>query len=253
MTDIIRQRRAEKRAVLNGWLSIPSGVSAEIMGKAGWDTITIDLQHGMIDVPCAIQMLQAIGNTPAVPLARPEWNEPGQIMKLLDAGAMGIICPMVNSAEEARRLVAACRYAPLGERSFGPLRANLVHGTDYWKSANEKILVLAMIETRRALDALDEILAVEGLDGVYVGPADLGLSLFGDPNSEPEDERAIAAIASVRQKAQAAGRMAAVHNLTPEHARRMAAENWDFVTCGSDTRTLSFGAAANIRQFRGES
>jgi 4-hydroxy-2-oxoheptanedioate aldolase len=253
MTDIIQQRRAEGRAILNGWLSIPSGISAEIMAKAGWDTITIDLQHGMIDIPSAIQMLQAIGNTSTVPLARPVWNEPGQIMKLLDAGAMGIICPMVNSAEEARRLVAACRYAPLGERSYGPLRANLLHGPNYWKSANEKILVLAMIETRRAVDALDEILAVEGLDGVYVGPADLGLSLFGDPNSEPEDERAIAAIASVRHKAKAAGRMAAVHNLSPGHARRMAAEKWDFVTCASDTRILSLGAADNIRQFHGES
>ena len=251
MTEIIRQRRAERRAVLNGWLSIPSGISAEIMAKAGWDTVTIDLQHGMIDVPCAIGMLQAIGNTPAVPLVRPEWNEPGQIMKLLDAGAMGVICPMINSAEEARRLVASSRYAPLGERSFGPLRANLLYGPDYWRSANEKVLVFAMIETRRALDALDEILAVEGLDGVYVGPADLGLSLFGNPDSEPQDERAMAAIAGVRTKAQAAGRMAAVHNLTPGHARRMAAEGWDFVTCGSDTRTLASGAADNIRQFHG--
>ncbi|MFC3123459.1 HpcH/HpaI aldolase/citrate lyase family protein [Pseudoroseomonas globiformis] len=249
MSDIIRQRRAEGRAILNGWLSIPSGISAEIMARAGWDTITIDLQHGMIDLPDAIQMLQAIGNTSALPLARPEWNEPGQIMKLLDAGAMGIICPMVNSAEEARRLVAACRYAPLGERSFGPLRASLIHGADYWKTANEKILVLAMIETRRALDALDEILAVEGLDGVYVGPADFGLSLFGNPDSEPEDERAIAAIASVRQKAQAAGRIAAVHNLSAEHARRMAGQKWDFVTAGSDTRILSQGAASYIQRF----
>lgn len=250
MTDIIRQRRAERRAILNGWLSIPSGLSAEIMGKAGWDTVTIDLQHGMVDMGAAITMLQALTHTPALPLARPEWNEPGPIMKLLDAGARGIICPMVNTAEEARRLVAACRYAPLGERSFGPLRANLLHGPDYWRTANERILVLAMIETRRALDNLDEILKVEGLDGVYVGPADLGLSLFGDPNSEPEAEAARAAIASVRHKAQAAGRIAAVHNLTPLHARRMAGEGWDFVTCGSDSRTLSQGAAENIRIFR---
>jgi 4-hydroxy-2-oxoheptanedioate aldolase len=249
MNDIIQRRRAEKRAVLNGWLSIPSGVTAEIMARAGWDTLTIDLQHGLIDLQCAIQMLQAVGTEHTLPLARPAWNEPGQIMKLLDAGAMGIICPMVNTAEEARRLVAACRYAPLGERSFGPVRASLVHGPGYWKAANDTILVLAMIETRRALENLNEILAVEGLDGVYVGPADLGLSLFGDPNSESEDERAIAAIAGVREKAQVAGKIAALHNLTPDHARRMAGQGWDFVTCGSDMRTLIEGAAANIRRF----
>ncbi|KAA2212174.1 HpcH/HpaI aldolase family protein [Teichococcus oryzae] len=252
MNDIIRRRRSEGRAVLNGWLSIPSGVTAEVMAHAGWDTLTIDLQHGLIDLQCAIQMLQAIGTDKTLPLARPAWNEPGQIMKLLDAGAMGIICPMVNTAEEARRLVAACRYAPLGERSFGPVRASLVHGPGYWASANETILVLAMIETRRALDNLDEILAVEGLDGIYVGPADLGLSLFGDPDSESEDERAIAAIAGVRQKAQAAGKIAALHNLTPDHARRMAGQGWDFVTCGSDMRTLIQGAAENIRRFRAQ-
>jgi 4-hydroxy-2-oxoheptanedioate aldolase len=250
MSDIIRRCRTEGRAVLNGWLTIPSSITAEAMARAGWDTITIDLQHGLIDLQCAIQMLQAIGNTSTLPLARPAWNEPGQIMKLLDAGAMGVICPMINTAEEARRLVAACRYAPLGERSFGPTRAGLVHGAGYWRTANETILVLAMIETRRALDNLDEILAVDGLDGVYVGPADLGLSLIGEPNSEPEDPRAVGAIAEVRRRAKAAGRMAAVHNLTPEHARRMAGEGWDLVTSGSDLRTLVQGAAENIRLFR---
>ena len=130
------------------------------MAAQGWDSLTIDLQHGLIDYQVAVGMLQAISGGPTTPLVRIPWLDPAIIMKLLDAGAYGVICPMINSAEETERFVAACRYPPAGIRSFGPLRARLYAGSDYFKEANRTILAIAMIETHSALEHLDEILSV---------------------------------------------------------------------------------------------
>ena len=144
-------------AVINGWLGIPSAVAAENMAQCGWDSLTVDLQHGLVDYQAAVGMMQAISTTGITPLARVPWNEPGIIMKLLDAGAFGIICPMINSRAEAEAFVGACRYAPVGYRSFGPVRAGWVHGGDYFKNANQTVLAIAMIETSKAMDNLEEI------------------------------------------------------------------------------------------------
>ncbi|MWU82140.1 2,4-dihydroxyhept-2-ene-1,7-dioic acid aldolase, partial [Escherichia coli] len=129
----------ENTPIINGWLAIPSGYSAEIMGHQGYDAVTVDLQHGMIDFASALSMLQALSATPAVPLVRVADNDPAQIMRVLDAGAYGVICPMISSAEQARRFVAACRYPPLGVRSFGPARGLLYGGIDYPQHANNEI------------------------------------------------------------------------------------------------------------------
>jgi 4-hydroxy-2-oxoheptanedioate aldolase len=146
--------------VLNGWLHVPSSFSAEVMAHAGWDSLTIDLQHGPPDVGSVIPMLQAISTTDVVPFARANWNDPGTIMKLLDAGCYGIICPMIEGREDAEAFVGACRYPPDGYRSYGPFRANLYGGPDYAANANETVVTMAMIETREALEDLDGILAV---------------------------------------------------------------------------------------------
>ncbi len=164
------------KAAINGWLSIPNSFTAESMSKMGWDSLTIDLQHGINDYSTSISMLQAIANSPTIPFARVPWNEPGIIMKMLDAGTCGIIAPMVNNKEECERFVSYCYYPPLGQRSFGPIRAQLVYGSDYIQSANSQIITLAMIETKEAVDNLDEILSVENLNGVYIGPADMSLA-----------------------------------------------------------------------------
>ena len=140
---------------LNGWLCLPASFSAEVMAAQGWDSLTIDLQHGLIDYQVAVGMLQAISGGRATPLVRIPWLDPAIIMKVLDAGAYGVICPMINSAEETERFVAACRYPPAGIRSFGPLRARVYAGSDYFKEANRTILAIAMIETRSALEQLD--------------------------------------------------------------------------------------------------
>ena len=147
------------------------------MAHAGFDSLTVDMQHGLSHFESAVPMFQAISTTDTVPLARVPWNEPGIIMKLLDAGCYGIICPMINSADEAAAFVGACRYPPHGYRSYGPTRAALYAGADYAAHANEEVLTLAMIETKAGLENLEAIVQTPGLDAVYVGPADLSQSL----------------------------------------------------------------------------
>jgi 4-hydroxy-2-oxoheptanedioate aldolase len=169
------------QAAVNGWLAIPNSFSAEVMAHQGWDSLTIDLQHGVIDYAAMVTMLQAISTTATVPVVRVPWLEPGIIMKSLDAGAYGVICPMVSTREEAQRFIAYTNYAPRGTRSFGPVRATLYGGADYATQANDTIVRFAMIETAQALDNLDAILSVEGLDAIYIGPSDLSLALGCKP------------------------------------------------------------------------
>lgn len=172
-------------------------------------------------------------------------------MKVLDAGAYGVICPMVNDRADAERLVAACRYPPLGGRSFGPIRALLYAGADYPTQANESVVVLAMVETRAALDNLDAILSVPGLDGVYIGPADLSAALGCTPRFDQDEPAVVEAIDLVLAKAREHGRVAGIHNGTPDYARAMVAKGFRFVTVGSDARLMAAAAAETVRRTRG--
>ena len=179
------------KPIINSWLGVPSSFSAEVMANQGWDSLTIDMQHGIIDYANAVSMLQAISTTETTPLARVNWNEPGQIMKILDAGCYGVICPMVSNKKEAENFIRACQYPPKGYRSFGPIRATIYGGADYAKYAEQEILKLAMIETKEALEKLDEILDTPGLDGIYIGPADLSLAVNEEPGFDrPENTKA---------------------------------------------------------------
>jgi 4-hydroxy-2-oxoheptanedioate aldolase len=241
---------AHGEAVVNGWLSIPSGFSAEVMAHQGWDTLTIDLQHGVIDYPSMVGMLQAISTTPTVPLVRVPWLEPGILMKTLDAGAYGVICPMVNTREDAQKLVAWTSYAPRGTRSFGPVRATLYGGADYPQHANDTIVRFAMIETKQALDNLEDILSVEGLDAVYIGPSDLSLSLGCKPSFDDVDPPVAQAIDHILARATAHGVMAGVHNGVPEVARARIAKGFRFVTVSSDARLLAAGSQQVLAAMR---
>ena len=144
--NMLRRLWREGKAAVNGWCAIPSSFSAETMAHQGWDSVTVDLQHGVVDYQTAVTMLQAISQTPTIPFVRVPWNEFGIIGKMLDAGAYGVIIPMVNSPEEAKAAVAACRHYPQGSRSFGPARAASYAGSDYFAHANEEIAVIPMIE-----------------------------------------------------------------------------------------------------------
>ncbi len=238
------------QATLNGWLAIPNTSSAEAMAHQGWDSLTIDLQHGLADYQAALGMLTAISTTPTVAMARVPWLEEGIIMRMLDAGCYGIICPMINSADDARRFVRACNYTPTGSRSFGPIRVGLYAGPDYYRSANDEVLSIAMIESRQALENLDEIVAVEALKAVYIGPADLSLDLGSTPKFDQEEAPVLEAIEQIITTARAAGKWVGVHNATVAYARRMIALGANFVTVGSDLRLMTAGAASIVGEFR---
>ncbi|MBX3606563.1 MAG: 2,4-dihydroxyhept-2-ene-1,7-dioic acid aldolase [Piscinibacter sp.] len=238
------------QAAVNGWLAIPNSFATETMAHQGWDTLTIDLQHGVVDYQAMVTMLQAISTTATVPVVRVPWLEPGIIMKSLDAGAYGVICPMVSTREDAQRLVAYTHYAPRGTRSFGPVRALLYGGADYPTQANDTIVAFAMIETAQALDNLDAILSVEGLDAVYVGPSDLSLALGCKPSFDDVEPKVAQAIDHIVERAKAHGVVAGIHNGRPDVARARIAKGYRFVTVSSDARILAAGSQELLRAMR---
>jgi len=246
----LRRIWAAGGAAVNGWLAIPSAFSAETMAHQGWDSLTVDMQHGMIDYPQAVQMLTAVSTTQTVPMVRVPWLDSGIIMKMLDAGAYGLICPMVNTRQDAEKLVAATRYPPQGSRSFGPIRASLYGGDDYHQHANETVVAFAMIETRSALDNLDDILSVEGLEAIYIGPADLASALGCKPGFDHRQGPPADAIETILGKAQEHGVVAGIHNATPEYALSMIEKGFRFVTVGSDARLMASAAGQVLSSMR---
>jgi 4-hydroxy-2-oxoheptanedioate aldolase len=235
------------RAASNFWLGLPAALGAEIAAHQGWDSLTIDMQHGQIDYAAMCAMLTAISTTEAVPLVRVPWNEPGDIMRAADAGAYGIICPNIETAEECERFVGACRYAPMGYRSVGPRRAMLYGGADYMAHANDTVLAIAQIETAKGLANMQAIAAVEGLDMLYVGPSDLGLSLGRSPKADQTDPIVVEAIETILRCAKDAGLRAGIYCRSVPYARDMAAKGFDLVTVISDEALLSAGAEVHAR------
>lgn len=235
-------RRGE--VTYGAWLSIPSAFSAETVAHAGFDWVCIDMQHGVIDYQVAVTMLLALSTTDCTPIVRVPWNEPGIIGKMLDAGAMGIIIPMVNGVEEARAAVAACRYAPAGARSYGPTRVAMYAGADYFAHANDEVACIPMIETKRALDGLDDILDVPGIDAVYVGPADMSITLGQQPRMDNEGafEEARVRIAEACAKR---GITPGIHG-NASLAAKHAAAGYRMITITSDIAAIAAGAAADL-------
>ena len=236
--------------ILNGWLHIPSAFAAEVMAHAGWQSLTIDVQHGLVDYGTAVSMLQAIATTPVIPLARVPWNEPGTIMKMLDAGCYGIICPMIDSRPACEAFVGACRYPPHGYRSFGPVRALLYAGQDYAAHANDTVIAMAMIETREAVERLDDILRTPGLDAIYIGPSDLSQSFGYAPRLDPVEPEMVRVIEQITAAAREKGVVVGMHTGSVEYAQRMAAQGMQFLTVASDARLMAAKAADVTAAFR---
>ncbi|HET7874152.1 MAG TPA: aldolase/citrate lyase family protein [Methylomirabilota bacterium] len=241
---------AKGEAVVNGWLSIPSSFSAEVMAHQGFDSLTVDMQHGVVDYQAAVTMLQAISTTPVIPLARVTWNDPALLMKILDAGVYGVICPMVNTREEAEALVRACKYPPRGYRSWGPVRASIYAGADYGDHANESLIVMPMIETAEAVKNLDDILSVPGIDAVYVGPSDLSLALGCKPRLDQTDPPVVEAQQTIVAACKRHGVIAGIHNATAAYAVKMIEAGYQFVTLASDSRFLAAKAAEEVGAVR---
>lgn len=246
----VRQLWAQGKGAVTAWVTMANSYDAELHAVEDYDAVTIDVQHGMISFQQAIEMLQAVSTGKPAPFARAPWNDPASIMKLLDGGAYGIVCPMINSAEECQRFVGACRYAPAGYRSFGPARGLTFGGPDYFTHANETIVTLAMIETRQALDNLDSIIAVPGLDGVYIGPNDLAISLGYGPSGEPVEKEVIEAVETIFKTCKAKGVKAGIHCPSGASTRKRLAQGFDFIAISNDARLLSAAIQQELKAAR---
>ena len=233
-----KKKLKNSKALINGWLSIPNSFTAEAMSKMGWDTITIDMQHGQNDYSSSISMLQAISNSEAIPFVRVPWNEPGIIMKMLDLGVMGIIAPMINSKKQCEEFVSYCNYPPSGQRSFGPMRAQLIYGDNYYENANNNVSSFAMIETKEAVNNIDEILSVKELTGIYIGPADMSSSYGFRPKFDVKEGPVYENIKMIAKKAKEKGKIAGIHNGTTAYAKEMIKLGYEFITVSSDFRSM---------------
>lgn len=247
----LKMKLADGAVAANGWLSADSCHLAEVLSYAGYDSLTVDLQHGVYGLNTAIAMLRAVSCGPAMPMARSSSNNPAEIMKLLDSGAYGIICPDVNTAEEAANFTRSCRYAPDGHRSFGPARGLLYGGSDYPSYANEEILTWAMIETVDGVANLTEILATPSLDGIYIGPNDLSLALGASPGAPLEDEvRSV--VSNVITQTRNAGKYAGIFARDEEEAHLFVGLGANLVTPGADVGIITAAAKQRIASLRGE-
>jgi len=245
---------ASDRPAYAGWMSFDSAFAAEVVGSCGFDAVVIDGQHGMAGFETQLRMLQALSHTPAVPMVRVSHNSLAEINRVLDAGAYGVICPLVNSAAEAAAFARACRY-PLdgmaGDRSMGPARGLLYGGPDYAQHANSQILALAMIETSAGLDALESIVATPGLDGLFVGPTDLGIALGLGPAASHEEPALAQALADIAHACKAHGRVAGIWCSTAEMGRSMVSLGYRFVVPGHDALCLKAELARRLAVLRG--
>lgn len=248
--NVLRQKWSEGRAGIGGWMQISDPLTAEVMAHAGYDAVVIDMQHSGTTFDTAVSMIRAIELGGALPVVRTRANRADEIGHLLDFGALGIIAPMIETADQAEALARAVHYPPHGDRSFGPRRPALRFGADYPAKASETFVTFAMIETGKGLENLDEILAVPGLDGVFIGPADLSQSLTGVPRPDSDDPVVVAAVRTIREKAHAAGRRAGIFCGGVEFARAKQAEGFDFVTLTPDLTMLAAAAKAAVTRAR---
>jgi 4-hydroxy-2-oxoheptanedioate aldolase len=240
----LRQRWAVGAETLGAWLSTSNSIIADLAGRSGFDFVCVDTQHGAIEYAGAVPMIQGIELGGGIPIARVPWNEPGIIGKMLDAGCHGVIVPMVNDRQQAEAVVRACRYAPAGVRSWGPTVVQMRHpGYQQW--ADETVAVIPMIETTEALRHLDDIVSTPGVDAVYVGPADLSVSLGlppGNNDGEPLFEEALAAIVAACDRS---GVVAGIH-ATGSLAARRREQGFRMITVANDVLAVRAGLAAEL-------
>jgi len=247
----LKQAWAEDRTAFGLWSVIPSSFSAEIFAKTGVDYVCVDQQHGVVGYDSMVPMFQAIRAEGTAPITRVLSNDPFLIMKSLDAGAWGVIVPLVNSAEDAARAASACRYPPQGIRSFGPVRAAGVIGSRDPEKLGGEVLCLVMVETREALERVDEIASTPGVDGIYIGPADLALSLGLPPTLEIQEGEHAEAVTRIREACRKNGIAAGIHCPSGEWARKHAETGFDLVTVATDATLLRGAALHELTVARG--
>ena len=249
-TPSLRQLLQTPRPVTMAWLTSPDPLIAETIAQAGFDVVALDMQHGAIDEGEALRLLQVITGAGLPAVVRVPWNEPAAIMKALDLGAWGVIAPMLEGPDDVRRLVAACRYPPLGRRSYGPTRGAALAGAGYGARANDEVVPIAMIETRGALEQLDAIVQVPGLGAVFVGPADLSQALGGPPGADFEEGAVAEALVHIAARCAVHGVPAGLYTRSAHYARTMLRSGFRFAALGSALQYVAQGAADALSQVR---
>jgi 4-hydroxy-2-oxoheptanedioate aldolase len=245
-------RNLHKGTVFAGWCGLPYPIVAELVAREGFPAVVLDLQHGLWDTASILTGIAAVHQAGAAPIVRVPVGDFAMVSRALDFGAEGIIAPMINTVADARALVAAAKFPPLGERSWGPHRAMTFSGmTDakiYLRKANTLTVTFAMIETRAALDNLEAILATPGIDGVFVGPFDLSIALAEGKTVDPDTKEVDAALTKIAKAADKAGKIAGVYSHTSKRAVALAKRGFGFITAGSDSGFLRAGLAATLSE-----
>lgn len=248
----LRSKWSRGEAALGSWCSMPGAFGAELMATAGVDYVCIDQQHGLIDYPDMVEMLRAVEGRGAVPLTRVPANEPWLIGKALDAGIQGIIVPMVDSAADATRAVSGCRYGQGGVRSYGPLRSSMTMNSRDVDVLGGEVLCFVMVETREALNNLDAIAATPGLDGIYIGPADLALGLGLPPDLDKSESVHVAAVDSILAACRRHSIVPGIQCGSGKAARAQVDRGFRMVTFAKDSALLAAGLADEVTVVLGE-
>ncbi|MGB5948336.1 MAG: aldolase/citrate lyase family protein [Parvibaculum sp.] len=249
MSVSLKSRWASGEVTLGAWCMIPEALSAEALARNGFDWVLVDMQHGCMDYETALAMIRAIDLTPAVPIVRVPWNDPGIIGRVLDAGALGVVIPMIQTAEDARRAVEACLYPPAGRRSFGPVRVGMRDGPRYFSEANGRVAVIPMIETAEALASVEEIASVPGVDALFVGPFDLSVALGlppGDNDGQPAFDEAIARVAAAARRAGVATAVLSNARVAPTRI----SQGFQMISVTTDIAALTAATRADLDAVR---
>jgi 4-hydroxy-2-oxoheptanedioate aldolase len=254
MANRLKEIWASGKGAINGWLAIPSGFSAEVMAQCGFASVTVDMQHGVQDYQSMVQCFQAMQAHPVTPLVRVPWNEPGIVGKALDGGAMGVICPMINTKAEAEAFISYCKYPPHGARSNGPIRAAMYgEATGYQVTANDETLAIPMIETKQAVENIDAILDVPGIAAIYVGPSDLGFSYGMKPILDRDEPEILKIYDKLIEAATKRGIYVGVHCGSASYAARAMGMGFRLTSIANDSGLMAMAAKAAVAQVRKES
>jgi 4-hydroxy-2-oxoheptanedioate aldolase len=250
----LRERLEADETLFTAWSGIPDPLVAEFLARAPFDLVTLDMQHGCHSTDSVLRCIAAVTLTGKPAAVRIPVGSFEMASRALDFGAAAVIAPMVNSVAEAREFAAAMKFPPLGERSWGPTRVRALLGHKDWQTylgvSNEETLAIAMVETRAALAALDDILAVEGIDGIFVGPSDFSIALSEGARVDPDEPQMLKAAADVAGRARAAGKFACTLGITGEAAGRFRDMGFRLIALASDFAYLTTGATAIIEAAR---
>ncbi|MFK7919987.1 MAG: HpcH/HpaI aldolase/citrate lyase family protein [Ilumatobacter sp.] len=242
-------RLTEQESAFGAWLFLREPVAAHMASHAGYDYVCIDMQHGLADFDTLIEMLTAIETGTSVPVVRATALDPGLLGRVIDAGALGVIIPMVNTVEQAEAAVRACRYAPAGDRSVGPIGARTRYGGGYVAAANDVVTVMPMIETVEAVENVEAIAAVPGVGALYVGPADLSVSLGLPMGMDQTDPAFDAALIRIVAACEANGVIPGIH-AAPGLVAKRRAQGFTMITVGFDYQPMAAAFNADLAASR---